>query len=48
MSGDTKINLCDSCVIGFPECGTPCSDITFGDAIGDDNVCACKRYIKAE
>jgi len=41
---NTKINLCDTCKQTYPECPAVGDDITFGDGVGNDNVCKCRFY----
>lgn len=38
---DSKINLCDTCGFYIAECD---GLITFGDGVGNDNVCECSSY----
>jgi hypothetical protein len=40
--GNTKINLCDTCVYSIPECRA--KEIEFGDGLGNDNVIECDCY----
>ena len=41
---NNRVNLCDSCVYVFAECGATYKDMLFGDGKGHDNVCACACY----
>lgn len=42
------INLCDSCAHNYPECPSKAEDVIFGDGKGNDNVCACNKYMPKE
>ena len=44
---NTKINLCDTCTLTYPECDATAEDIKFGDGKGFDNVIFCKEYFKS-
>ena len=44
---NNKVNLCDSCKYTFPDCSSKESDMIFGNGIGDDNICACAKYVPA-
>lgn len=43
---NTKLNLCDTCTYEYPVCHAGMSDVTFGDGIGNDNICGCLQYRK--
>ena len=43
---DTKINLCPICKYEYPVCPSREGDVTFGDDIGNDNVCECSCHVK--
>lgn len=40
-----EVNLCDSCKHTYPECPSIISDVIFGNGTGNDNICACAKYI---
>jgi len=42
---DNQVHLCDSCSYTYPECPSEYTDMIFGNGIGNDNVCACSKYI---
>ena len=42
---DTKVNLCDTCILHIAECETTISDIEFGNGKGNDNIYLCKKYM---
>ena len=45
--GDTKVNLCDTCVKEYPVCDSP--NVEFGDGVGLDNIIKCAIYsVKSE
>ena len=39
------VNLCDSCKFTYPECYACFEDVCFGDGKGNDNICACAKYV---
>ena len=41
---NNKVNLCKSCCQNYPECSAEDEDVIFGDSIGDDNICCCRKY----
>lgn len=42
---DNQINLCDSCDYLYPDCPAKNDDVSFGNGIGNDNICACNKYL---
>ena len=44
MSYHNKVDLCESCSIGFEKCGVNLNHIVFGDGEDDFNVCSCYKY----
>lgn len=42
---DNQVHLCDSCSYTYPECPSAYTDVIFGNGIGNDNICACSKYL---
>jgi len=42
---DNQVHLCDSCSYTYPECPSVYADVIFGNGIGNDNICACSKYL---
>lgn len=42
---DNQVHLCNSCKYEFPVCPIKNDDIAFGNGVGDDNICACNKYV---
>ncbi len=42
---NNKVHLCSSCEYTYPECPCGPEDAIFGNSIGNDNICACSKYI---
>lgn len=42
---DNQVNLCDSCKHTYPDCQSGKDDVIFGNGIGNDNICACAKYV---
>lgn len=42
---DNQVHLCNSCKYEFPVCPIKNDDIVFGNGVGDDNICACSKYV---
>ena len=42
---DNKVHLCDSCQHTYPECPCNRDDVIFGNGTGNDNICACSKYV---
>lgn len=42
---DNQVNLCDSCMHAYPDCPSGKDDVIFGNGIGNDNICACAKYV---
>lgn len=42
---NNDIHLCKSCWKEYPECDAEKDDVCFGDGTGNDNICACNKYI---
>lgn len=42
---DNQVHLCDSCSYTYPECPSVYTDMIFGNGSGNDNICACSKYL---
>lgn len=42
---DNQVHLCDSCLYTYPECPSVYTDMIFGNGRGNDNICACSKYL---
>ena len=42
---DNQVHLCDSCSYTYPECPSVYTDMIFGNGTGNDNICACSKYL---
>lgn len=42
---NNQVHLCDSCSYTYPECPSVYTDVIFGNGIGNDNICACSKYL---
>lgn len=42
---DNQVSLCDSCKHTYPDCPSQSDDVIFGNGNGDDNICACAKYV---
>lgn len=45
---DMLIHLCDTCKYAYPECPSKADDVTFGNGVGNDNICECKACEESE
>lgn len=45
---NNSVHLCDSCQYTFPACPSRDSDVIFGDGKGNDNICACNKYLPTQ
>lgn len=41
---DDQANLCDSCKYMYPACPADNLDIFFGNGLGKDNICICRKH----
>jgi hypothetical protein len=39
-------NLCDKCIGEFPICEANYTDVTYGDAVGNDNIITCTKFVE--
>lgn len=42
---DNEIHLCNSCKHEFPICPASYNDMAFGNSVGGDNICMCRKYL---
>lgn len=42
---DNQVHLCNSCSYIYPECPSMYNDMIFGNGRGNDNICACSKYL---
>jgi len=42
---NNQINLCNSCNYLYPDCPSESDDVIFGNGKGNDNICACSKYL---
>ena len=42
---NNQVNLCDSCKYLYPDCPSEADDVIFGNGKGNDNICACNKYL---
>jgi hypothetical protein len=42
---NNTVHLCDSCQYTYVTCPSHGNDAVFGDGKGDDNICACNKYL---
>lgn len=42
---NNQVNLCDSCKYSYPDCPSEADDVIFGNGKGNDNICACNKYL---
>lgn len=42
---NNKVHLCDSCQYTYVTCPSHGDDAIFGDGKGNDNICACNKYL---
>lgn len=42
---NNKVHLCSSCTYTYPECPCETDDVIFGNNVGNDNICACAKYV---
>lgn len=42
---ENQVNLCDSCKYLYPDCPSEADDVIFGNGKGNDNICACNKYL---
>ena len=44
---NNQVNLCDSCKYSYPDCPSEVDDVIFGNGKGNDNICACNKYLQS-
>ena len=42
---DNQAHLCDSCSYTYPECPSVYTYMIYGNGTGNDNICACSKYL---
>ena len=42
---NNSVHLCNSCCREYPDCDAENDDIILGDGCGNDNICACNKYV---
>lgn len=43
-TSNNQVHLCNSCKYNYPECPND-ANVIFGDGRGNDNICACSKYV---